>query len=115
GDKETVPAKLTLMFVTDESTTNYGDDFFKQLKEAKNGEYIKIEIKDKGIYLIQKLDQYSDDSKKYRDTREACIGEMVEDEYKELLNKKADTMEFVYNEKAIEKYSLDNLITLLNS
>ena len=36
-------------------------------------------------------------------------------DYKELLNEKTATMDFVYNEKALEKYSLDKLIGLLNS
>lgn len=116
GEKETTPNKLTLNFATEDTTTKYGDDFFESLKKAKVGDFLKFEVKDKGIYLIQKCDEYTaDESKKYKETRETCIGAMVEDDFKELLNEKTATMDFVYNEKALEKYSLDKLIGILNS
>jgi len=116
GKQETTPNKLSLTFVTEDTdTSKYGDDFFKTLKEAKAGDFLKFEVKDKGIYLVQRCDEYSDESKQYKDTRETCIGAIAEDDYKEILNKKTETMDFVFNEKALEKYSVDTLIGLLNS
>lgn len=116
GEKETEPSKLTLTFITEASdTSKYATTFFEDLKKAKVGEYLKYETKDKGIYLVQKCNEFSDESKKYKDTRETCIGEMVEDDFKKILTDKAATMSFVFNEKALEEYSLDTLIKLLSS
>ena len=115
-EKEVEPSALTLQFVTESSdTSTYGDTFFEDLKKAEVGSFLKYEVEKKGSYLVQKCDEFSEDSKKYKDVRETCLGEMVEDDFKEILNKKTATMEFVYNEKALEKYSLDELITLLSS
>lgn len=115
GEKETEPAKLTLQFATKDTSTNYGDEFFDTLKNAAVGDFFTTEVTNKGIYFFQKCDEYSEDSKKYKDTRETCIAEMVEDEFKSLLDGKAAQMSFVFNEKAIEEYNLEDLITLLNS
>ena len=116
GEKETEPTKLTIQFFTkDNDTSKYGDTFFEDLKKAKVGEFLKYEVDKKGSYLVQKVDEFSEDSKKYKEVRETCLGAMVEDDFKEILNKKTATMDFVYNEKALEKYSLDELIGLLNS
>ncbi len=114
GEDETEPSKLNLQFVTKDSTTTYGDTFFEDLQNANAGDFIKYDL-DSGSYLVQKFDEYSDDSEKYTSVREACIGTMVEDDFKELLNEKTATMDFVFNESAIKKYSLDELIGLLNS
>lgn len=115
GEKETEPSKLTLQFATKDTTTNYGDEFFDLLKNAEVGSFFTTEVTNKGIFLFQKFDEYSEESKKYKDTRETCIAEMVEDEYKALLDGKAAEMTFVFNEKAIKEYSIENLVTLLNS
>ena len=115
GEEEKKVDPLTLQFATEETaTTTYGDTFFKDLKAAKAGDFLKYETS-KGIYLVQKFDEYSNESKKYKDERENCIATMVEDDFIEILTDKTTTMSFTFNEKALKKYSLDNLITLLNS
>ena len=115
GEKEKEPAKLTLQFATKDTTTKYGDEFFDLLKKAAVGDFFTTEVTNKGIYLFQKCDEYSEDSKKYKETRETCISEMVEDDFKVLLADEAAKMSFVFNEKAIEEYSIENLVTLLSS
>ena len=115
GEKEKDVAKLTLQFATEDTTTNYGDTFFEDLKKAAEGDFLHYEIKDKGSYLIQKLDEYSDDSKYYKETRETCIAAMVEDDFISLLDGQASTMDIIFNDKALGEYSLDTLIEQLNS
>lgn len=115
GEEEKEPAKLTLQFVTEDSTTNYGDTFFEDLKKANDGDFLHYDIEKKGSYLVQKFDEYSEDSKYYKEQRETCIGALVEDDFKVLLNEKAGAMNIVFNDKAIAEYSLDDLITKLNS
>ncbi len=115
GEKEKDVSALTLQFATESSTTKYGDTFFEDLKKAKVGDFLKYEVKDKGIYLIQKCDEFSDESKKYDEQRETCIGAIAEDDYLKILNEKTATMDFVFNERALKKYSLDTLVELLTS
>ena len=115
GEKEKDVTKLTLQFVTKDSSTKYGDTFFEDLKKAADGDFLHYAIDKKGSYLIQKFDEYSDDSKYYKDTRETCIAAMVEDDFVSLLNGQAETMNIVFNDKALKEYSLDALIEQLNS
>ncbi|MBR5271908.1 MAG: hypothetical protein IKU25_00715 [Clostridia bacterium] len=118
GEEEKKVDPLKLQFATEETvTTTYGDTFFKDLKAAKVGDFLKYETKD-GIYLIQKCDEYSDkgkDDEKYKAERENCIAAIAEDDFIEILTKKADTMNFTFNERALDKYELDDLIELLTT
>lgn len=115
GEEEKDVTKLTLQFVTEDSSTKYGDTFFEDLKKAAVGDFLHYDIDKEGSYLVQKCDEYSEDSEYYKETRETCIGALVEDDFVELLNEKAATLSIVFNDKALEEYSLDTLIEQLNS
>ncbi len=115
GEEEKKVDPLKLQFATESTaSTTYGDTFFKDLKAAKVGDFLKYETKN-GIYLIEKFDEYSEESKNYKAERENCIAAMVEDDFVEILTSKSDSMSFTFNERALKKYSLDELIVLLTS
>lgn len=115
GEEEKKVDPLKLQFATEKTaSTTYGDTFFKDLKAAKVGDFLKYETKN-GIYLIEKFDEYSEESKNYKAERETCIAAMVEDDFIDILTGKADTMSFTFNERALKQYSLDELIVLLTS